>query len=112
MRPFLIHFDGDRVACLGVAPKGRQPVAKTAFGGKDAIHEAKQAGIMDKVWLFQILEQVASAPVVDDPPADQEEHGNGIEGDVSLGRSPAKTLGQHVAQRAEVDQAEQKIEFG
>jgi hypothetical protein len=110
--PFFIHLDGDRVSILRVAPQGHQPVAKAALGGEDAILEAKKAGLVGVAWVVEIFQEFRSTPAVDDAPADQEEDGNRIEGDVSFGRGPPEALSQHVAERAEVDQAEQEIKVG
>jgi hypothetical protein len=107
-----IHCESERITVLRVAPQGRQPVAKAALGGEGAILEAKKACIVGVAWMVEVIQQLSSTPAVDDAPADQEEDGNGIEGDVSFGRGPAEALSQYIAQRAEVDQAEQEIKVG
>jgi hypothetical protein len=107
-----IHCDSHRIPVLRMASQSRQPVAEATLGGEDAVFEAKEIGIIGVAWVVDLFKEVRPAPAVDDSPADEEEDGNGIEGDVSFGRGPAETLSQHVAERAEVDQAEQEIEVG
>jgi len=107
-----VYLDGDGVAVLGVAAEGRQPVAEAAFGGETAVLEAEKAGVVGVAGIAKVSQQLSAGPAVDDLPADQEEDGKGVEGEVSPGRGPSETLGQQVAQRAEVDQAEQEVEIG
>jgi hypothetical protein len=95
-----------------VAAQGRQPVAEATLGGEDAVLEAKETGIVGVAGMVELLQELRASPAVDDAPADQEEDGDGIEGDLPLSRGPTEALGQHVAQGAEVDQAEQEIEVG
>jgi hypothetical protein len=101
-----IRRDSHRIPVLRMVPQSRQPVTEAALGGEDAVFEAKDIGIIGVAWVVEVIQELRSSPAVDDSPADQEEDGNGIEGDVSLGRGPTEALSQHVAQRAEVDQSE------
>jgi hypothetical protein len=110
--PVFIHRDGDGVAVLSVASQGCQPVTEAALSGKVTVLEAKPTSIVGVAWMVEVSQELGSRPAVDDAPADQEEDGNGIKGNLSPGRGPTKALRQHVAQGAEIDQAEQEIEVG
>ena len=92
---FFAHFDS--IARLRMKAKGRQPVTETTFGGKDPVLEAETLGVGGVKRIFQVLEQLGSTLAVDDPPTDQKEDGDRIEGYVPPGGGPAEALGQYVA---------------
>jgi hypothetical protein len=107
---FFAHFDS--ITRLRMKAKGRQPVAETTFGGKDPVLETETLGVGGEKRFSQVLEKLGATPAVDDPPTDQKEDGDRIKGHVPPGGGPAEALGQHVAQRAKVDQAEQEVKVG
>ena len=106
----VFFVDENRVAILRVKPKSRQPMAQSAFSGKVAIFEAKEARVVGIARIAKLFEELGAIPAVGDSPAEQKKDGDGVEGRLSPGGGPAEGLGQNVAQGTEVDQAKQEIE--
>jgi len=99
------------VIALRMLAEGSEEVAQTPFGREYPLLEAQPLGIVRVTRITQVSQRLGTAPTLGDLPANEQEHGDGIEGNLAASRRPAQELGQYGAQGAEVDHTQQDIEI-
>ena len=110
---FFIHCHSHRVAVgVRMIAQGGEEVTQATFCGVDIIYKAETFRIVGLELFGQVVQSFGPAPSVSDLPAQEQEDGYRVKGNLASRRGPTQALSQDRTQPGEIDQSQDEVKIG